>query len=207
MDKMQRAGESCQSSFQPTVYKSVYGSWTLELSDVREVVLYRSGLVTAASAFVIAASDAFLPTLWVLGVVGSFAIYTTLARPAGENLIQYVVHNLLVLCLKQSQDLSSKKGIITGLMDDGVKLALLVSWMTLFVIFAGRKFTQSIKDDVGDKSVFMFNSVPEVGKKALIGKLEQQRFRQDLRWDCEPNTRRSLNMEKVHNTILTDHHL
>jgi hypothetical protein len=33
----------------------------------------------------------------------------------------------------------------TGLMDDGVKLTLLASWMALFVIFAGRKFTQPIK--------------------------------------------------------------
>lgn len=30
-------------------------------------------------------------------------------------------------------------------MDDGVKLALLGLWMALFVIFAGRKFTQPIK--------------------------------------------------------------
>lgn len=30
-------------------------------------------------------------------------------------------------------------------MDDGVKLTLLGSWMALFVIFAGRKFTQPIK--------------------------------------------------------------
>lgn len=33
----------------------------------------------------------------------------------------------------------------SGLMDDGVKLSLLGSWMALFVIFAGRKFTQPIK--------------------------------------------------------------
>lgn len=33
----------------------------------------------------------------------------------------------------------------TDLMDDGVKLTLLGSWMALFVIFAGRKFTQPIK--------------------------------------------------------------
>ena len=33
----------------------------------------------------------------------------------------------------------------SGLMDDGAKLGLLGSWMALFVIFAGRKFTQPIK--------------------------------------------------------------
>ncbi|VVA38376.1 PREDICTED: NADH dehydrogenase, partial [Prunus dulcis] len=39
----------------------------------------------------------------------------------------------------------------SGLMDDGTKLSLLGTWMALFVIFAGRKFAQPIKDDIGDK--------------------------------------------------------
>uniref|UniRef100_A0A0A9CZ78 Uncharacterized protein n=1 Tax=Arundo donax TaxID=35708 RepID=A0A0A9CZ78_ARUDO len=46
---------------QTTVYNGVYGPWTVEDSDVREVLLYRSGLVTAAASFVSAASAAFLP--------------------------------------------------------------------------------------------------------------------------------------------------
>ncbi|KAL6134703.1 hypothetical protein ACLB2K_066931 [Fragaria x ananassa] len=54
-----------------------------------------------------------------------------------------------------------------------VKLSLLGSWMALFVLFAGRKFTQPIKDDIGDKSVFIFQSLPEDEKKALVKKLEQ----------------------------------
>lgn len=33
----------------------------------------------------------------------------------------------------------------TGLMDEGTKLTLLGVWMALFVVFAGRKFTQPIK--------------------------------------------------------------
>ncbi|KAH1140765.1 hypothetical protein AAZX31_10G283400 [Glycine max] len=47
--------------------------------------------------------------------------------------------------------------------------------MTLFVIFAARKFTQPIKDDIGDKSVFMFNSLPAHQRKALLDKLQQQK--------------------------------
>ncbi|XP_038713113.1 uncharacterized protein LOC120007033, partial [Tripterygium wilfordii] len=66
-------------------------------------------------------------------------------------------------------------GHLTGLMDDGAKLNLLASWMALFVIFAGRKFTQPIKDDIGDKSVFMFNSLSKDQKKSQIEKLEQQK--------------------------------
>jgi uncharacterized integral membrane protein len=46
---------------QATVYDGAYGPWTLEDSDVREVLLYRSGLVTAAASFVAASSAAFLP--------------------------------------------------------------------------------------------------------------------------------------------------
>ncbi|KAJ0045364.1 hypothetical protein Pint_05390 [Pistacia integerrima] len=242
--KCRAIGESSQGSFDQTVYNGVYGPWTVESSDVREVILYRSGLVTAAASFVAAASAAFLPAdlllseiikqnldlfytlgagglglslvlihiyvteikrtlqaFWALGVVGSLATYTALARPAGENLVQYVIDNptavwfvgplfaaLTGLVFKEGLCYGKLEagiltfiiptvllGHLTGLMDDGVKLTLLGSWMALFVIFAGRKFTQPIKDDIGDKSVFTFNSLSEDEKKALIEKLEQQK--------------------------------
>ena len=100
------------------------------------MVLYRSGLVTAAASFVVAASGAFLPdtfeptevikqnldlayligagglglslvlihiyvteikrtlqALWALGVVGSLVAYTSFAGPAGQGLVEYVIHN------------------------------------------------------------------------------------------------------------------
>lgn len=242
--KCKALGESSQ-----TFYQGIYGPWTVDSSDVREVVLYRSGLVTAAASFVVAASSAFLPdnsllsdiikqnldlfytigagglglslflihiyvteikrtlqALWALGVVGSLATYTSLAQPAGDNLIQYVIDNPLAVwfigpLFASLTGLVFKEGLcygkleagiltfiiptfllghLTGLMDDGVKLTLLGSWMALFVIFAGRKFTQPIKDDIGDKSVFMFNSLPEDEKKALLEKLEQKKFDQNL---------------------------
>uniref|UniRef100_A0A6M2F2N9 Uncharacterized protein n=1 Tax=Populus davidiana TaxID=266767 RepID=A0A6M2F2N9_9ROSI len=234
--------EAIGDSSQP-VYNGVYGPWTVESSDVREVILYRSGLVTAASSFVFAASYAFLPSdsqlseiikqnldllytlgagglglslflihiyvteikrtlqaFWALGVIGSLATCTNLAQPAGENLIQYVVNNptavwfvgplfaaLTGLVFKEGLCYGKLEagiltfiiptvllGHLTGLMDDGAKLTLLASWMALFVIFAGRKFTQPIKDDIGDKSVFMFNSLPDDEKKALIENLSNK---------------------------------
>ncbi|WCJ26725.1 hypothetical protein M5689_008520 [Euphorbia peplus] len=244
--KCKAAGDTSQE----TVFQGFYGPWKLDQTDVREVILYRSGLVTAASTFVIAASDAFLPidtslrqiiyhntdllyalgaaglglslllihiyvteikrtlqALWVLGAVGSFATYTFLALPSGQNLIQYVLDNpaavwfvgplfasLTGLVFKEGLCYGKLEaglltfiipsvllGHLTGLMDDGVKLALLGSWMALFTVFAGRKFTQPIKDDVGDKSVFMFNALQEDEKQALIQKLELQKFmNQDL---------------------------
>uniref|UniRef100_A0A453MI82 Uncharacterized protein n=1 Tax=Aegilops tauschii subsp. strangulata TaxID=200361 RepID=A0A453MI82_AEGTS len=44
-----------------TVYNGVYGPWSVDDADVREVLLYRAGLVTAAASFLVAASGAFLP--------------------------------------------------------------------------------------------------------------------------------------------------
>ncbi|OWM89816.1 uncharacterized protein LOC116200154 [Punica granatum] len=232
-----------------TVYQGVYGPWTVDPSDVKEVILYRSGLVTAASSFVIASSTAFLPenswfgeqlgqnldlfysvgagglglslllihiyvteikrtlqAFWALGVIGSLAAYTFLAQPAGEGLVQYVVENPMAVwfvgpLFAALTGLVFKEGLcygkleagiltfiiptvllghLTGLMDSGLKSLLLGSWMALFVIFAGRKFTQPIKDDIGDKSVFTFNSLPEDEKKALIEKLEEQKLNQNM---------------------------
>ncbi|XP_022727106.1 uncharacterized protein LOC111283021 isoform X2 [Durio zibethinus] len=250
--KCKAVSESSQGSVDRSVYQGAFGPWTVDPKDVREVVLYRSGLVTAASSFVIAASAAFLPdnfafkeiieqnlnlfyliaagglglslylihiyvteikrtlqALWALGVVGSLATYVTLAQPAGENLVQYVLDNptavwfigplfasLTGLVFKEGLCYGKLEagiltfiiptvllGHLTGLMDDGVKLTLLGSWMALFVIFAGRKFTQPIKDDIGDKSVFMFNSLPEDAKKALIEKLEQRKVQSESQED------------------------
>ncbi|XVF02115.1 hypothetical protein REPUB_Repub04eG0148200 [Reevesia pubescens] len=59
--KCKALSESSQGSIDRTVYQGTFGPWTVDPEDVREVVLYRSGLVTAASSFVIAASAAFLP--------------------------------------------------------------------------------------------------------------------------------------------------
>ncbi|XP_058102893.1 uncharacterized protein LOC131246614 [Magnolia sinica] len=226
-----------------TVYQGIYGPWTVDSTDVREVILYRSGLVTAAASFVIAASSAFLPedtfltdivkqnidllyvigagglglslllihiyvtpikrtlqALWALGVVGSLATYLNLAQPVGESLTQYVVDNPIAVwfigpLFASLTGLVFKEGLcygkleagvltfiiptvllghLSGLMDGNTKLSLLGVWMALFVIFAARKFTQPMKDDIGDKSVFMFNALPEEEKQALVEKLEQQ---------------------------------
>ncbi|KAK7270019.1 hypothetical protein RIF29_22868 [Crotalaria pallida] len=238
-------GDNRQSSLDSSVvYEGVYGPWTINSDDVREVILYRSGLLTAAASFVIAASAAFLPddlplsatlkqnidffyvlgsgglglslllihiyvteikrtlqALWGLGVIGSVATYITLAQPANTNLVQYVVDNpsavwfvgplfaaLTGLVFKEGLCYGKLEaglltfvipivllGHLSGLMDDGAKLTLLASWMALFVIFAGRKFTQPIKDDIGDKSVFIFNALRDDEKKVLIEKLEQRK--------------------------------
>lgn len=243
--KCRALGESQSQTTKPTVYQGVYGPWTIEDADIREVILYRSGLVIAAASFVLASSTALLPNdsvlsnligrnldlfyaigscglglslylihiyvteikrtlqaLWLLGALGSLATYSTLAQPAGMNLVQYVIENqtavwfvgplfaaLTGLVFKEGLCYGKLEagiltfvipslllGHLTGLMDDGVKITLLSTWMALFVLFAGRKFTQSIKDDIGDKSVFIFNDLTEEDKANLIKKLEQQQL-------------------------------
>ncbi|RDX99384.1 hypothetical protein CR513_17569, partial [Mucuna pruriens] len=113
-----------------------------------------------------------LQALWGLGVLGSCYNLLRPAQPTNNNLIQYILHN-------PSAKLDFSRilllGHLTGLMDDGIQLILVASWMTLFVVFAGRKFTQLINDDIDDKSVFMFNSLRDDEKKALLEKLQQQK--------------------------------
>ena len=36
------------------------------------------------------------------------------------------------------------------------------------MVFAARKFTQPIKDDIGDKSVFVFQALPEAQQEAQL---------------------------------------
>ncbi|KAG7593154.1 hypothetical protein ISN45_Aa01g019720 [Arabidopsis thaliana x Arabidopsis arenosa] len=236
---------SSQGAVDGTVYKGVYGPWTIDQADVKEVILYRSGLVTAAASFVAASSAAFLPgdswltetikqnrdlfyfvgasglglslflihiyvteikrtlqALWALGFVGSLATYAALARPAGDNLVHYVVDHpsavwfvgplfaaLTGLVFKEGLCYGKLEaglltfiipsvllGHLSGVMNDEVKLVLLGTWMALFLVFAGRKFTQPIKDDIGDKSVFTFMSLSEDEKKAIVEKLKQEKL-------------------------------
>eukprot|EP00899_Mesostigma_viride_P023671 jgi/Mesvir1/4489/Mv09573-RA.1 len=56
-------------------------------------------------------------------------------------------------------------------MPENAQQVLLVTWVVLMLVFAGRKFTQRMEDDIGDKSVFMFNALPEAQQMALLAKL------------------------------------
>ncbi|XP_074310056.1 uncharacterized protein LOC141644424 isoform X1 [Silene latifolia] len=228
----------------PTTYQGFYGPWTIDPSDIREVVLYRTGLVAAAASFVVATSTAFLPdsfwlrdllernldflyllgaaglglslylihiyvtqikrtlqALWLLGVFGSFTTYFALARPAGQGLVQFVVDNptaiwftgpifasLTGLVIKEGLCYGKLEaavlafiiptcllGHLTGTMDNELKTFLLGVWVSFFAVFSGRKFTQPFKDDIGDKSVFMFNALPEE-EKAVLEKSRKQKL-------------------------------
>ena len=57
-------------------------------------------------------------------------------------------------------------GHLTGLGSEGFEKGSIVVWCALIAMFAARKYTQEVKDDIGDKSVFIFNSLSEDEKLA-----------------------------------------
>lgn len=141
-----------------------------------------------------------LQILWALGLLGSLATSLNLAQPAGEGLVEYVIENPVAVwfvgpLFASLTGLVFKEGLcygkleaaaltfviptlllghLTGLMDDKAKLGLLGVWMALFAVFASRKFTQPIKDDIGDKSIFMFNAKSEEEKAVFLRQREEQ---------------------------------
>lgn len=50
-------------------------------------------------------------------------------------------------------------GHLTGLVGSDGEQGLVAVWCGLIAVFAGRKYTQAVKDDIGDKSVFIFNAL------------------------------------------------
>ena len=46
-------------------------------------------------------------------------------------------------------------GHLTGWVPPAGERALLATFTALALVFAARKYTQAVKDDIGDKSVFM----------------------------------------------------
>jgi uncharacterized integral membrane protein len=227
----------------PAVYQGIYGPWSVEAEDVREVILYRAGLVTSAVAFVTAASSAFMPddfplksflqgaydplyvvgagglglslvlihiyvtpikralqAIWAVGVLGSIALAVNFAAPADTGLVDFVLENpagvwavgplfaaLTGLAFKEGLCYGKFEaaalvfvipglllGHLSGIMDDNAKLGFLAAWSVLFTVFASRKFTQPIKDDIGDKSVFIFQALPEEEKQIVATRLQEE---------------------------------
>ncbi|KAG4160765.1 hypothetical protein ERO13_D01G019100v2 [Gossypium hirsutum] len=91
--KCNAVSESSQGSIDRTVYQGAFGPWTIDPEDVREVLLYRSGLVTAASSFVIASSAAFLPDNFTLKeIIENNLNLIYLIGAGGLGLSLYLIH-------------------------------------------------------------------------------------------------------------------
>jgi len=52
-------------------------------------------------------------------------------------------------------------GHLTGLGSEGFERGAVGVWVALMLAFAARKYTQEVKDDIGDKSVFIFNAMSD----------------------------------------------
>lgn len=70
-------------------------------------------------------------------------------------------------------------GHLTGVAGEGTEKGFLATWCVLIAVFAARKYTQEVKDDIGDKSVFIFNDLTEEEQVAWTRRAQQrdpQRF-------------------------------
>eukprot|EP00897_Mesotaenium_endlicherianum_P004090 jgi/Mesen1/3709/ME000202S02800 len=138
-----------------------------------------------------------LQFLWLVGALGSLGVATNFAPPE-EGLVKFVLENpggiwavgplfasLTGLVFKEGLCYGKLEaglmffvipslllGHLTGVLDSTSELVLLATWMGLFAIFAARKFTQPIKDDIGDKSVFEFMKLPVEQQEALVARLQ-----------------------------------
>lgn len=63
-------------------------------------------------------------------------------------------------------------GHISGLLPDEAQHTMMGIFTVLFTIFAARKYTQPIKDDIGDKTIFVFQALPEEEQNAMLKELE-----------------------------------
>lgn len=59
---------------------------------------------------------------------------------------------------------------LTGLANEEIEKGLLGTWCVLIAVFAARKYTQEVKDDIGDKSVFIFADLREDEKAEWVAR-------------------------------------
>ncbi|KAM1498699.1 hypothetical protein ACFX1X_021821 [Malus domestica] len=91
--KCRALGESSQpqTSLAETVYQGVYGPCSVDSTDVRD--LYRSGLVTAATSFVVAAYAAFLPdNFFLTGILKHNLDFVYAIGAGGLGLSLFLIH-------------------------------------------------------------------------------------------------------------------
>lgn len=125
----------------------------------------------------------FLQLLWALGTGGSVAIMLTQDTPAAQYVLTHPIAVLAVGPLFAAvTGLAFKEGLcygkfeaaalffviptlllghLTQLLPEAGERGLLAAFCLLAAVFASRKYTQPIKDDIGDKSVFEFQALSE----------------------------------------------
>jgi|TARA_B110000977_G_scaffold192288_1_gene265559 uncharacterized integral membrane protein len=126
----------------------------------------------------------FMQALWVTGFAGSVGIALTTheqvpqyvaTHPAAVWLVGPMFAALTGVAFKEGMCYGKPEcaalfflipvtllGHLSGVIGEGGEKGLLVTWCALIAIFASRKYTQAVKDDIGDKSVFIWNAMTEV---------------------------------------------
>mmetsp|Transcript_23869 Transcript_23869/g.52277 ORF Transcript_23869/g.52277 Transcript_23869/m.52277 type:complete len:280 (-) Transcript_23869:96-935(-) len=215
------------------IYQGVYGTYTIESTDVTEVTLYRAGINVAAAAAVTSAAAALLPPdsplhgqlvaaldplflvgaaglglslqlihiyvdplkkalqlMWAVGLAGAAGIMVMQDVPAAVYVFEHPVAVWLVgpffaaltgVAFKEGFCYNKWEaaglfgtipllllGHLTQLLPVEGERGMLAAFAVLFTVFAGRKWTQQVKDDIGDKSVFEFLKLPEEQQQRLL---------------------------------------
>lgn len=138
-----------------------------------------------------------LQSLWIAGALGLMFI---LVQHSESSPIDYVIQNpnqvwyigplfaaLSGICFKEGLCYGKLEafmlsglipvlllGHLTGWVPDSVEQALACAVSLLLAVFAARKYTQPVKDDIGDGSVFRFQAMNEDEKAALLKKLREE---------------------------------
>ncbi|CAL5221533.1 g3742 [Coccomyxa viridis] len=221
------------------VYQGAFGEWSVEESDVKEVLGYRAGLSVAALALLLDTAiytlslegtglqflrnlenpialmgaagfgvslylihiyvtpiKRFLQLLWATGVAGGAFLMATQAQPITE----YVASHQEAIwavgpMFAAFTGVAFKEGVcygkpecavlffltpallighLSGIVPEGPEKALLAAFVATTLLFAGRKYTQAIKDDIGDKSVFVFQAMSEEEQERLLAERRQR---------------------------------
>lgn len=213
------------------MYEGVYGRWSIDEKDKREVWLYRVGLSVCASSFAAGSVLSFLPesftgplydplcfvgmmgfglsltqvhmyaaeikrviqALWLLGVMGAVYLAATQDASVPVSVVQNPGYVWLVGPFFASMTgLAIKEGLCYGKAEAALLTLLIPTTLLghlshtfpldlshysmtacalLFGVLAMRKYSQPIKDDIGDKSVFTFLSLPESEQEEILQRM------------------------------------
>lgn len=213
------------------VYEGVYGNWSIDEKDKREVFLYRLGLSVSAASFAVGTAVSFLPEqltttlydplcilgvmgfgvsltqvhmyaapikraiqgMWLLGVVGALYLATTQDASVPVSVVQNPGYVWLVgPFFAAMTGLAIKEGLCYGKAEAALLTLLIPATLlghlshtlpldvlhfavttcaVLFGVLAMRKYTQPIKDDIGDKSIFTFLSLSESEQNEILERM------------------------------------
>jgi len=142
----------------------------------------------------------FMQALYVVGLAGSIGVAALASQNDGGSVPAYVVAHpaavwavgpmfaaLTGVAFKEGMCYGKAEcallffvvpatllGHLTGLAGEGVEKGLLGAWCLLIAVFAARKYTQEVKDDIGDKSVFIFNDLGEDEKTEFVARARER---------------------------------